>query len=277
MSHDLSSLLQRIEDLEHTARVAKRRRTIAVSVSAVVLAMGAGTALAANGNCPNALPFCFQADTPAIAGQVNQNFAQLKEWMEAKVGPVTSTAATTNALTVNGAETVNGSSSITGTLTAGPFLPSYAAWGTTGAGGAAITNDNGVYKALMVVGNTSAGGARKVKLYDDVAVANSLTVGGVGGNVPFNCVIRSNGGNSGAASSYNVGCAANEIAVGGGARCGSLWRLTESLPWMGASDSDGMPNPGQAARGWRGVCQIWGNAGNYTPPQLGVFAICCAQ
>lgn len=62
----------------------------------------------------------------------------------------------------------------------GPVVPGYTNWSTAGegAGGAAIYNDSGTYKALMVVGNRSAGGTRKVQLYDDVTVNGSLRVGG---------------------------------------------------------------------------------------------------
>lgn len=44
-------------------------------------------------------------------------------------------------------------------------------------GGAAITNDNGEYKALMILGNASGGGKRKIGLWDDVNVAGKLSVG----------------------------------------------------------------------------------------------------
>ena len=44
------------------------------------------------------------------------------------------------------------------------LLPNYAGWAAygTGDGGAAIYNDNGGYQKLMIVGNNSAGGVRKV-------------------------------------------------------------------------------------------------------------------
>ena len=60
----------------------------------------------------------------------------------------------------------------------GALKPSYQTWsgGSTGDGGAGIVNDNGTYKALMVVGNNSEGGDRKVELYDDVSVNSDLRV-----------------------------------------------------------------------------------------------------
>jgi Chaperone of endosialidase len=62
----------------------------------------------------------------------------------------------------------------------GPYLPTYASWSSqgTGAGGAAIYNDNSGYKTLMIVGNSSAGGNREVKVWDDLTVSSNLTVGG---------------------------------------------------------------------------------------------------
>ncbi|MGA2496084.1 MAG: hypothetical protein ABSF67_24705 [Roseiarcus sp.] len=65
-----------------------------------------------------------------------------------------------------------------GSLTT-PYLPAYAGWSSqgTGAGGAAIYNDNGSYETLMIVGNNSAGGNRDVKVWDDLYVSNSLYVG----------------------------------------------------------------------------------------------------
>ncbi len=101
-------------------------------------------------------------------------------------------------------------------------------------------------------------------------VTGAINAGASGGNVPHACVVRASTG------SYNVACAAGEVAVGGGGRCSSHWRLTESLPWGGASDAN-FPSPGSPARGWRAVCQVWGDAGNYTPPQNGTYAICCRQ
>jgi hypothetical protein len=66
----------------------------------------------------------------------------------------------------------------TGGLTT-PYLPTYAGWASqgTGSGGAAIYNDNGSYKTLMIVGNNSAGGNREVKVWDDLTVNNNLYVG----------------------------------------------------------------------------------------------------
>jgi hypothetical protein len=77
-----------------------------------------------------------------------------------------------------GAWTAFGASSLTG-----PYLPTYATWGSAGAGsgGAAIYNDNSTFNSLMIVGNTSSGldgGLRQVHLWDDVTVNHNLTVDG---------------------------------------------------------------------------------------------------
>lgn len=46
-------------------------------------------------------------------------------------------------------------------------------------GGASIVNDNEGYKSLMILGNRSGGGDRKISMYDDVFVSGSLNAKGV--------------------------------------------------------------------------------------------------
>ena len=63
----------------------------------------------------------------------------------------------------------------------GHLKPQYSAWNGSdvGAGGAAITNDNSTYNALMMVGNTASGdSSRKIRLYDDVYINDELMVQG---------------------------------------------------------------------------------------------------
>lgn len=128
----------------------------------------------------------FSPNSPALATEVNGNFTQLKAWLETKVGPVTNTNITTagsvTATTVAGG-TVNSTGAVNagGKLVGNSFAPAYADWnGVSSAltGGSGIVNDNVGYKALMVVGNTSAGGVRKVTLYDDATVSGDLAVSG---------------------------------------------------------------------------------------------------
>jgi hypothetical protein len=66
----------------------------------------------------------------------------------------------------------SGNTNVTGGLFASAYLPSYMAWATygTGPGGAAIYNDNGAYQTLMLVGNNSAGGTRRVSVWDQLLV-----------------------------------------------------------------------------------------------------------
>lgn len=71
------------------------------------------------------------------------------------------------------------------TVTAKAYTPAYGRFADqgTGAGGAAIYNDDNVYKALMLVGNNSAGGAqRKVQVWDDLHVNGTATVNGLVAN-----------------------------------------------------------------------------------------------
>lgn len=64
--------------------------------------------------------------------------------------------------------------------------------------GASIVNDNGNYKALMLLGNRSAGGNRKVLIYDDATVHGSLNVNGTTTTNAITCrghiQLPSNGG-----------------------------------------------------------------------------------
>lgn len=58
------------------------------------------------------------------------------------------------------------------------LLPNYAGWNAygTGDGGAAVYNDNGSYQCLMLVGNNSAGGVRKVGLWDYLTINGKLRI-----------------------------------------------------------------------------------------------------
>ncbi len=267
---ELKALRERLEVLEARLRhrPSRRPKVTAAAIAMALVCGAAGVVFAANGNCPNGLPFCFAPDTPAQAGQVNHNFSQLKEWLEAKVGAVTTPAISTAAgLSTTGGLQVNNSNI---TLTDGRLI------GTNPAGNFHIdATGNALYLNWfsgngVTFGNGAQGQVGRLDNQGNLSVNGRVTVGNTGGNVPFNCVVRT-------ASSVNqVACAANEIAVGGGGRCSYLWRLTESLPWGGASDSD-TPVNGQPARAWRSICQVWGSAGTYSTPQLGSYAICCRQ
>lgn len=78
-----------------------RRRLRFAGAAALLVVLIATGASAANGACPNGLPFCFAADTPASAEEVNTNFAQLKEWLESKVGTVATPVKVVSGATVS--------------------------------------------------------------------------------------------------------------------------------------------------------------------------------
>ena len=74
---------------------------------------------------------------------------------------------------LNAAQTVRATA-----VNADVYRPGYAAWNSlsTGDGNAAIYNDNATYKSLLISGNNSGGGVRKIDLYEDVRVDRDLTV-----------------------------------------------------------------------------------------------------
>jgi hypothetical protein len=112
------------------------------------------------------------------------------------------------------------------------YFPRYAAWGATGDGGAAITNDNGSFKALMIVGNNSAGGVRQVGIWDNLTVngtatvTSTLTVNGrvsASGGFALSCTTVSGVG--------NATCPAGYAATGGGAGDGTASYPCSSTSW----------------------------------------------
>ena len=93
---------------------------------------------------------------------------------------------------------VTGDVVVEGAVRSNSIAPRYQDWNTAGYGdgGAAICNDDVGYQALMVTGNTSAGGVRKINLYDDVYVHGSQTVNGhstTSGNMSVNGTLTVNG------------------------------------------------------------------------------------
>lgn len=112
---DLNARLERLEEeLAVTRRRAALQRRIAfgaVAVAAFVLTLGKALA-APSGMCPNGMQYCFAADTPAKAFDVNYDLSQLKDWLETKVGSVSSSAVSASSVTVSGAATVNGGLSV---------------------------------------------------------------------------------------------------------------------------------------------------------------------
>lgn len=118
------------------------------------------------------------------------------------------TAAPAYKLDVNGVSQFNNA-------VRGPYglTPQYANWASygTGDGGAAIYNSNeAVYRALMIVGNNSAGGARVVKVWDVLSVQGDLSVAGnatVAGTLTV--------------GNLNLGCYAKNFGLTGLVQCNS--------------------------------------------------------
>ena len=223
----------------------------------------------------------FNPNEPALASQVNGNFNQLKAWLEQKVGTAGNNIITTGTVAASGTVT-GGAFTTAGNLGMGSttrqMINLYAGdYGIGVQGSTQYYRSGGGYAwyrggAHADAQNASGGGTAQMFLSDSLlTVAGGIQANGTGGNVPNNCVVRQGPGNS-----YQASCNSGEIAVGGGGRCDNLWRLTESLPWGGPSDGSPVVN-GQPATAWRAVCQVWGNAGTYTYPQMGVFAICCRK
>ena len=100
LSDELAEVRSRLAALE-AERITSRRRVRWLGGATVLAALVGTAASAATGACPNGLPFCFTADSPAIATEVNTNFAQLKEWLESKVGTVATPVKITTGATVS--------------------------------------------------------------------------------------------------------------------------------------------------------------------------------
>jgi hypothetical protein len=68
------------------------------------------------------------------------------------------------------------------------LTPNYSSWATygTGDGGAAVYNDNNAYRTLMIVGNNSAGGNRRVGIWDHLTVNGNISI--TGNNTQINGV-----------------------------------------------------------------------------------------
>ena len=170
--------------------------------------------------CAQTLPaplktFC--ANSPAVATDVNANFQGVVDAIIAKTG---SFSASRNIVTPGSITTtsvqVDGGVNATGAIVGKSFAPTYSSWSGTGlTGGAGIVNDNSGFQALMITGNTSAGGTRKIQLYDDVRVNGRLRtqngLSGAGGLclTTTNCAWTPGFGCGG-----NTTCPAGQVMVG---------------------------------------------------------------
>ena len=169
---ELETLRARTTELERERdwalqqrRLLQKRFLATLAGVGLVGVLGSGVAIAANGNCPNGLPYCFVADSPAHASEVNHNFAQLKEWLEQKVGP-TGTPQVTLSGSVNAIRVQQGTTSNAATAgTKALFVSGNFGDGQSGNGGVEFRHDNltqGVgigYNTIYATGDSGRRGA----------------------------------------------------------------------------------------------------------------------
>jgi hypothetical protein len=135
------------------------------------------------------------------------------------------------------------------------LIPSYAAWAAygTGDGGAAIYNDAGAYRTLMLVGNNSAGGVRQVSVWDQLNVNGNAFVNG-------NVTAQGSGGNRGYVSILNNNTGCMETDVTQGPVCGgglyASWQPGFNVQGWSYENRGGQVLV-QAAAGQTGT-QVWG-------------------
>lgn len=156
-----------------------KRAAIALTVvTAVLLAPRAFSGTCATPAFFSSLGLSFLcANDPAVAADLNNNTKQLATLMSAKVG-------TLGPADGGNSNISTGTLSTSGLVTAPRaaisfYAPPYAVWDAAqgGDGQAAILNDNGSLKGLVLMGNTSNGGNRRVRVYDDLTISGRLSVG----------------------------------------------------------------------------------------------------
>jgi hypothetical protein len=142
----------------------------ALTIVTIVMVLQSGVALAWNG--PTGLPPSANVSAPVNVSSTFQDKPGAL-WADGGMGINSGSAFCIGGSCITAWAQAGAGSSVTG-----PYIPNYAGWASsgTGAGGAAIYNDNASYKSLMVVGNSSAGGLREVHVWDDLTVNNNLYV-----------------------------------------------------------------------------------------------------
>lgn len=238
---ELAHLEARIATLEAERAASHRRTRRGLIAVVVVAAFGSVGVFAADGNCPNGLPFCFTSGSPALAGQLNHNFAQLKEWLERKTGPVADplVVASAGVRITNGDLRVDLGSLVTPRLSASPF------------GGTTFRRNDGTTAASV----------------DENGNATFRTVRISGGNgtinLPHNCEsIRQAGGPAGV---NTVSCPANKFVLSGGTDC-------PANAWLNYSQAENESN-GRFTQ-WHSECR-GGSSGAFAVTPTSVSAICC--
>lgn len=166
----IETRLEQLEaELATLRRQVTKRRRVSMGLAAVVV-LGVGTAFAANGSCPNDLPFCFRADDPATASEVNHNFAQLKEWLEAKVGTRGQNFAVSTPATFANSTTF----SATSTFSQGSTFNSTATF-----------NGSTTFNSTVTVAGLTVNGTPTVD-----GLETECVIGTPGGNYPWCCQIN---------------------------------------------------------------------------------------
>lgn len=229
---ELAALRTRVAELEAkgTSTPPSRRKAWLALFTAGLVAAGVGTAFAASGTCPNGMQYCFSANSPALASEINFDLSQLKGWIETKVGSTASASVTSTGIANTGTLANTGDLNVTqgrltGYATAGNFHINSGADNSNntlylnwhgGSGGVVIGNGAGAQAARFESnGNlqlTSVNGRRPV-----TTTAATCTTA----NCAATCtagVIKSAWGFHGANWNANVG---------GGWACGS------GIQWMG--------------------------------------------
>ncbi len=103
--------LEALEERERRRAASRKRLASAIGGMAVATLLVATVAVAdpsVSLDCPGGDLFCFDPNTPARASEVNHNFAQLKQWLEQKVGDAgTDDVSVTGDLDVGGTVSAN--------------------------------------------------------------------------------------------------------------------------------------------------------------------------
>lgn len=227
-AREAEELRQRVLLLEkRLSRVASPWRPAMIGLAAGLFATLAFSSLPAVSQLVT-----FNAGAPALASQVNANFAQLQSWLEQKVGPVGS-----NNVSVGGTATVTGNTTLGANLTVtGPDV-SFANLTGRGNGGRAIVHDTSD-TLVFNYGTDFSGGTR---VDGSLNVGNALSVGGalnVGGALSVGGGLSVSGALSiglvrqvcsNIASGAECTCPAGTRLLGGGAYCdGDNWHVNSS-------------------------------------------------
>lgn len=165
-----------------TEKHPSRWRLSAAAAAVVLLGVGLWARVAFAATCTQTLPaplVTFCANNPALASEINGNFAAMVQYITSKVGAVGSSNVTiTGATTITGGSNLSGGTSVSGPLSAsgvttftGPSVN--LATPGSGAGGRALTHEAGNVLAINGQGDFSS-----VSFGTNVRVNGNLVVQG---------------------------------------------------------------------------------------------------